>query len=1229
MKLHFLSRLFLVVSFLLVSIRPVTSVNAQNHDSEWFMTGQMGGITQALMQEGNTLYLGMGLHVEVLDVSDPKAITHLGSSPLLPEFIESISSDGKGHLYVACGSGGLQILDVSNPSAPVILGSYDTRGFTEGVALFNQYVVLADGPQGVQILDVSNPKSPRYVAEAYPLAYTYDVVVNGNVAYAAAGGSGLLVIDLSNPKAPVENNLIKLDGFYYDLALAGGKLYAAGAWGGVAMLDLASPFSPVVSNQIETSGWAMALYVQDSSLLVMDGADGAMLYDITGTTLKQKSSFTMGGFVLAGTLSGKNAFVMDKEKGLLSIDFSSAANPKLSSRWMPILDGRRVTISGTTGYISGGLSGMHVIDLSNPNNPVETFWYDTEGGYANKVIVADKTAYLSSHLATDTPLLIFDVSDPLKPVKVGAVPNDEAVFNTAFRSITLNNGYIYVPGEFYDMAVDVRNPGSPKVVSKIPMGNPVNADSSGNLLITTSDQMHLVDISDPTNIQLITTMDKHSSGEAIKFIDETTVITSGDAGIWIVDVSNPSSPRKLAQLAISGTVMDITIEGTTAYLSTLGNGIQIVDITIPTKPALVGSVATLGMAYDCSVKGNLMLVADSFSGLTVYQRKLTSQADHGLSLVRWADPASPQPVILTGLKVDNPRIVSRGDAKNNTSQKALLSPSTCVVSSTADDGVGTLRACLTNLKNNTTIIFDAAVFPPKKSATIQLKSALPGIDASYLTIDASNAGVILDGSLLESGNGLAINSTHNKIMGLQILNFPEIGIDVNGEENQIGGNRNNGTALLGEGNLTSGNQLYGMRIGGDGHLIIGNLVGTDVTGSKAVPNYDGIFVVESTNVTIGSSSPGEGNVISGNEFINLDTWGDHTRIIGNLIGLDITGKIALNSNTSSNLVMESGVMNAVVGGITPEERNIISGAQLGVVFSDPNSYQNTLIGNYIGTDISGTKAIPNQTGVALWTSGNHRVGGTLPGERNLISGNQQGISLNGYGVSDNIIIGNWIGVDASGEKALPNDTGIAINMGQRHAVIGGFTQEEGNLISGGTIALRISNPGIKENFIAGNTIANTSVAGVYFEDYSSNNFVQGNTFGNLKSPAVRVDYGSGNQIRGNSFMGKPESLIELEENGNLGLAAPEVISATSFSVKGTACANCLVEVYRIDKTQLTSAGFATTGGDGSFNFSTCQTLDGSQVVLLATDGAGNTSGFSKPLAVKAEEGEIPSSCPTT
>jgi len=167
-----------------------------------------------------------------------------------------------------------------------------------------------------------------------------------------------------------------------------------------------------------------------------------------------------------------------------------------------------------------------------------------------------------------------------------------------------------------------------------------------------------------------------------------------------------------------------------------------------------------------------------------------------------------------------------------------------IVTNASDSGPGSLRQAIEDAQPNDTITFDPAVFPPDAPATIFVTGEeLPGIHANNLTLDASNAGVVLDGSQLE-GEWVAglqiVSSEGNKIMGLQISHFPGPGIAISGtsRHNVIGGDRSVGTGPWGQGNLVS-NNITGIDItltGATLNTVTGNLIGIDLEGSYWLGN---------------------------------------------------------------------------------------------------------------------------------------------------------------------------------------------------------------------------------------------------------------------------------------------------------------------------------------------------------------------------------------------------------
>jgi len=90
---------------------------------------------------------------------------------------------------------------------------------------------------------------------------------------------------------------------------------------------------------------------------------------------------------------------------------------------------------------------------------------------------------------------------------------------------------------------------------------------------------------------------------------------------------------------------------------------------------------------------------------------------------------------------------------------------TIVVTSSADSGPGTLRQSLLEARAGDTITFDPVVFPLEDPASIMLESVLQDIDQGNLMIDASNAGVVLDGSTITGSDryGFQVLSDGNTI----------------------------------------------------------------------------------------------------------------------------------------------------------------------------------------------------------------------------------------------------------------------------------------------------------------------------------------------------------------------------------------------------------------------------------------------------------------------------------
>ncbi len=358
-------------------------------------------------------------------------------------------------------------------------------------------------------------------------------------------------------------------------------------------------------------------------------------------------------------------------------------------------------------------------------------------------------------------------------------------------------------------------------------------------------------------------------------------------------------------------------------------------------------------------------------------------------------------------------------------------------------------------------------------------------------------------------------------------------------------------------------------------VIAGNFIGTNATGTVAAGGDVGIYLGSATaqiggtnGLTANGPCTGDCNLISGNTAFNgsagVSLQGSAgasvAKIEGNFIGTNAAGTAAL-GNRSGVRVADSFV---TIGGTTASARNLISGNGTGIsVLITENGAPGSIIqGNRIGTNVTGSGAIPNEDGINVYLDNRNyavTIGGASPGAGNLISGNTRaGILLRG---SDDVIIhGNRIGTQANGTSPLSNGTsGVELAFSTHENVIGGIGPGEGNIIAHNATGVKI---GINDyhNRIRGNSISNNAGKGIFLADFQTNT------------------------------------------------AFAPVINALA-PVSGTACPNCIVDVYAdVEDEGGTFLGWASADGAGNWSFNGA--VPALNITATATSPVGSTSEFS-------------------
>ncbi len=507
------------------------------------------------------------------------------------------------------------------------------------------------------------------------------------------------------------------------------------------------------------------------------------------------------------------------------------------------------------------------------------------------------------------------------------------------------------------------------------------------------------------------------------------------------------------------------------------------------------------------------------------------------------------------------------------------------VTTTADSGVGSLRQAILDANGNAGDDTIAFGIPGGGVHTIAPASALPTI-TDAVTIDGyTQPGSSANTNPPDQGTSAVI---------LVEIDGTNTGAATDAAVLKIASTAT-GTVVRG---LAINRGHSGIRIDGASDVKVeGCFIGTDPAGGAAAGNGEaGVFISGGADVTVGGSAPAARNVISANviDGIYASAGSGHV-IAGNLIGTDATGTVAL-PGTQGGVELALTGTDVRIGGPTAGERNVISGNFAGGVrLRDPVT-SSTVEGNFIGTDVTGTLPLGNGTyGISVEGPAN-TIG--EPGVGNVVAASgANGIEISANGTS---VLGNSIGASDGQAGPLGNaQWGIVVNG--NNSVIGGLSPGEGNTIKNNGTGIfggiRIQNG--NGNTISGNNIWENAGLGIDLGSIGvdANDPLDGdsgpNNLQNFPIITSAVQVPGGTEVQG-ILHGAPSTAYQLEFFGNPACAArPHDFLQGSY----------LIGV----------APTTTSSVSGIATFDVVTPGFGESVTATATDPAGNTSEFSQRM----------------
>jgi hypothetical protein len=651
---------------IIFSLVLVQSTLALCEQEVWYKAQWPYGPIKAVAVDNDTtpsfVFLGDGDIITILDLNLNRQASY--------EIPTSVEKSGEvsgifytsNLLYIAFGSGGLKILDVSDRLAPHLEGELtgdkleELSGISRDVYVSGDFAYILEiffgGPPQLTKVDISDPSSPDYKGTCLLPSYIIDpreVFVSGDYALIADTVSGLQVIDVSSA------TLTGSDYVGYILAPAAMSVYVADSYAyiargsiGVDIVDVSDlPNSAPTIRTVEIPGEAATVHVTGNYAYVADWSGFMHAIDVTEATDPELVDISLVSYEnekISGThsvyVAGNNAYFTNYRNGLQQIDVSDLEHPELNGTYDTPADAlavyvtEYVTEDSSTLYAyvvddsagtDPGEEGLRIIEVLD-FSPLPLIFPELKGfcatpGDAQDIFVSGDYAYVADG---GSGLQIINVSDKANASISKNVATTEA------KGVYVYGDYAYIAdGSGGLQIINITTPTSP--------GSPVPFDTNGDAkgvhvsgkyayVAEGGSGLQIIDVSDPTQPSPVATLDTTDAQDV--FVSGIyAYVADGAEGLRVIDVATePTSPKEVGSLDTAGSARGVHVSGELAYVVDGSGGFLVIDISDPTNPQEARSTDTPGDAQGVYVFRNFAYVADGSGGLVVLEHNYDPEA---------------------------------------------------------------------------------------------------------------------------------------------------------------------------------------------------------------------------------------------------------------------------------------------------------------------------------------------------------------------------------------------------------------------------------------------------------------------------------------------------------------------------------------------------------------------------------------------------------------------------
>lgn len=579
-----------------------------------------GALKSMQYHEGNYYCIGANA-LEIYSVSEIGTPSLIGGFPV-PGSPEKIVVDGN-HAYIAY-SNGLCIIDISTLPIPFPQVQYAMPGESYDIKIINNLAYIAAGTEGLHIINISDPNNPILVGTCDLDSEAKLVEVNDTYAYVVTNSLQLEIIDISNPSQPESIGSIFTEYTIIEAYLDGSTLYLFDyreepmiVFSYLNVYDLTNPVSPQLICDYSFESLVSDIYIRDNVAYIATDWTGLHLINVTNPSAPTHIGVYTNVYpynMFHSVRAVEDLIVIGGYTLLEVIDSSDPEELIQIGTYDIPRNLYEICLNGNYAYLPT-LDGFEIVDIHDHNTPIPVGRY-SDSFYSNKIDISIEGNY--AYIATGLgPLLIVNVSDPLTPYEEGYY-RDEGYPNQIYGvDIVDTLAFISMRPKGFQIA-NIADPQNTYKVSEYQIsGFPRTIQVEGDFAyLLTSYGLNVFNIADPAAPELVGDYYTVGSAKGLAIANNLAFTSDDQSTFYVIDISIPAFPTLLAACDISGgggntIAKDIVIDGNYAYLAC--RGLVVIDISNPEEPTSVECWQYSRNSQGIAVDDGYVFIADLHS----------------------------------------------------------------------------------------------------------------------------------------------------------------------------------------------------------------------------------------------------------------------------------------------------------------------------------------------------------------------------------------------------------------------------------------------------------------------------------------------------------------------------------------------------------------------------------------------------------------------------------------